>query len=235
MAANGYLDLVTLTKVDGWAYLETNTANAWVAACDELVSLGYPRPTISAPDGAYRTYAQQQYWATYWANQGKPGNASTPGYSNHGFGTCVDVWNATIWPQDVLRSTLAKHGFAHDFAPEVWHFHHTTTNPADNSHTIIAAASIPTLPIQTITKDTEMAEPIIIKGDIGPEISAFYTNVSDASTPGPGPVFKARRPITPAEWAIYTTPGTGFFPHPKQVALIILPQAQYDSINTVHA
>jgi hypothetical protein len=120
-----------------------------VAACDELVSGGFARPTISTPDGAYRTFAQQQYWATYWAAAGKPDNASTPGFSNHGWGTCVDISDATQYPQDTLRSVMARHGFAHDYTPEAWHFHHTSTNPADTGHTLIAAAtpvSTPTAP-----------------------------------------------------------------------------------------
>lgn len=137
MAANGHLPLSSLTKVDGWAYLETNTARAWVAVCNELVALGYPRPTITAPDGAYRTYAQQVYWKNFWTAKGKPGNASTPGFSNHGLGTCVDVWNVSKWPTAVLTRVMNKYGFVNDFAPEPWHWHRTSINPADSSITPI--------------------------------------------------------------------------------------------------
>ena len=154
MAANGYLPLSSLTKVDGWAYLETNTAHAWVAVCDELVALGYPRPTITAPDGAYRTYAQQVYWKTYWTARGLPGNASTPGFSNHGLGTCVDVWDVYKWPRDVLTRVMNKHGFVNDVASEPWHWHRTSINPADSG----AATRI-----TPILEEDDM--PIVIKAD----------------------------------------------------------------------
>lgn len=155
MSANGYLPLSSLTRVDGWAYLEPNTAHGWVAFCNEMVSLGFARPTISAPDGAYRTYAQQQYWLTYWTARGLPGNASTPGFSNHGWGTCVDVWDVHKWPTDVLMTVMNKHGFVHDFAPEAWHFHHTSIDPADNT-SMAGVSSTPIPPVIALLKEDTM-------------------------------------------------------------------------------
>src|SRR5690606_23395235 len=93
MAGNGQLDTRTLTRVDGWALLAPATAASWAAACNEMVALGYPRPTITAPDGAYRDLAGQRYWKAYWTARGLPGNAATPGHSNHGWGTAVDLYN----------------------------------------------------------------------------------------------------------------------------------------------
>ena len=79
-----------------------------------------------------------------------------------------------------------------------------------------------------------MAEPIYIKGDVDVEVSAFYLNVSDPDPRyiGNGAVFKARRPVSPPEFQIVLALG---FPHPKQTALIVIPQASYNAINVVHA
>ena len=135
MPTNGRLDRSTLTQVDGWAYLEPTTARGWVAACDELVKLGHPRPTITKPDGAYRDYAGQVRMKTYWTAQGKPLNAATPGTSNHGWGTCVDIYENWRWPRAVLVAVMRKHGFVFDFSPEPWHAHRTGVNPADTTTT----------------------------------------------------------------------------------------------------
>lgn len=135
MPTNGRLDLSTLTLVDGWAYLEPATARAWIAACDELVALGYPRPTITKPDGAYRDYDAQVWMKAYWTAQGIPLNAATPGDSNHGFGTCVDIYENWRWPRAVLVKVMGKHGFVFDYPPELWHAHRTSINPADSGVT----------------------------------------------------------------------------------------------------
>jgi len=124
MAANGRLDTASLTKVDGWAFLERRTANAWNAFCAEMVSLGYARPSITAPDGAYRPYDQQVYWKKYWTDRGLPGNAATPGYSIHGLGQCVDIWNVGQYPRAVIVRVAAKYGFTFNVKSELWHVQH---------------------------------------------------------------------------------------------------------------
>ena len=124
MALNGQLDRASLSLVDGWAYLENNTARAWNAACAHMVKLGYPRPTITAPDGAYRDLAGQTYWKRYWTALGKPYNAATPGYSNHGWGKAVDIFKVYLWPRDILRAVFAQYGFTFNVASEPWHCTH---------------------------------------------------------------------------------------------------------------
>lgn len=147
MPSNGRLDLSTLTLVDGWAHLEPATARAWVAACDELVRLGYSRPTIAKPDGAYRDYAGQVRMKKYWTAQGKPLNAATPGTSNHGLGTCVDIYENWRWPRKVLVEVMRKHGFVFDYPPELWHAHRTSINAADTNTSLAGVgAPIPTPP-----------------------------------------------------------------------------------------
>lgn len=137
MSSNGKLDLRDLTKVDGWAYLSPPTAAAWVGFCNEMESLGYPRPTITAPDGAYRNIQQQHYWKAYWTGRGKPGNAATPGYSNHGWGTAIDIFNVYRYPRNVLVSVAAKWGFTFNVPSELWHMQHNGTWPAGGGSTPI--------------------------------------------------------------------------------------------------
>lgn len=124
MASNGRLDTASLTKVDGWAFLEARAAVAWVAGCDKMVRLGFKRPTITAPDGAYRTLERQLYWKKFWSERGLPGNAAWPGWSNHGFGTAVDIWDVWKWPQVTFRSVFREFGFVFDVPSEAWHMRH---------------------------------------------------------------------------------------------------------------
>lgn len=124
MSANGKLDLKSLVLVDGWAYLIPNTAVAWNGACDEMVALGYPRPAITAPDGAYRDLPGQRYWKKYWTDRGLPGNAATPGYSDHGWGTDADIFKVYLYPRAVLREVFARWGFTFNVPHELWHIHH---------------------------------------------------------------------------------------------------------------
>ena len=171
MAANGYLDPATLTQVDGWAYLETNTAHAWVAACNEMAALGHGQMTISAPDGAYRDYARQVYWKAYWTGQGMPNNAATPGTSNHGLGTCVDIWEVVKWPYSILAPVMNRHGFVHDFAPEPWHWHHTSINPADNT----ATAAVTSTPITPVTSTEKGSTVTLYYSTVPTPVPADYT------------------------------------------------------------
>src|SRR5690606_31200673 len=133
MARNGELDTRTLVRVDGWALLAPATAASWVAACDEMVALGYSRPTTTAPDGAYRDVAGQRYWKAYWTARGKPGNAAWPGTSNHGWGTAVDIWDVTKFYRPDLLRVFAKYGFTFDVPSELWHARHNGSWPANTT------------------------------------------------------------------------------------------------------
>lgn len=137
MATNGRLALSNLVRVDGWAYLAPATAAAWTAVSAEMYFVyGVARPRILAPDGAYRTFERQQYWKKYWTSRGWPGNAATPGRSNHGWGTAVDIEN---YEQNraILARVLAKYGFTFNVPSERWHVQHNgmwPTTPAATAY-----------------------------------------------------------------------------------------------------
>ena len=156
VTVNGALSLSTLTLVDGWAYLMPNTAAAWNAGCDELVRLGYARPTITAPDGAYRTLARQEYWKKFWSDRGQPLNAATVGTSGHGWATDVDIFNVGLWPHDVLERVFGKYGFTFNFSPEPWHMHHNGLAVAGLNITPIAEQ-------EEVEEEDDMFKPKLIK------------------------------------------------------------------------
>lgn len=147
MARNGELNRADLVLVDGWAYLERRTAAAWNAGCDKLQRLGYARPSITAPDGAYRDLAGQVYWRTYWCNLHKCGNAAPPGYSNHGWARAADIFKVYLWPRAILRSVFQEMGFIFDVPSEDWHMRHDGREIPGYAQT---AGSTPysTIPIQ---------------------------------------------------------------------------------------
>lgn len=158
MAANGKLDPSTLTKVDGWAYLTHNAAAAWERGCDDIVALGYPRPTITVPDGAYRTMEGQQYWKAFWATRGLPNNAATPGYSGHGWATDVDIWNVAKFPHAVLVEVFGKYGFTFNVASESWHMHHN-------------GMAVATLSATPITEWKIMAHAVVVQAQTDPHFN----------------------------------------------------------------
>lgn len=157
MASNGRLDRSTLTQVDGWAYLANATAVAWVGFCNEIEAMGYPRPTITAPDGAYRDIQQQHYWKAYWTGRGKPGNAATPGWSNHGWGKCVDIFNVYRYPRHIIVPVAAKWGFTFNVPSELWHMQHNGIMPA----------ALPVTPIEEEEKEEDEMKPIILTNSKG--------------------------------------------------------------------
>ena len=116
MAENGRLSPSELSPIPG-GQLRHDAAAAWNAP-------GGPadaglRP--GGPDSSYRTYDRQVYWKNYWTERGLPGNAATPGYSNHGLGIAVDLPNA--WEQEWMRENGAKYGWAKTEAfSEPWHW-----------------------------------------------------------------------------------------------------------------
>ena len=160
--------------------------------------------------------------------------AAIAGTSNHGWAEAIDFGSGVATYGTAEKAWLNEHGPEEGFYPtgdrfnprEAWHFDDKNMVPADTG----IPTQIPTTAIPEELDD--MAEPIYIKGDAGPDIAAFYTNVSDANRPGPGAVYKAKRPISMPEYHVVTALG---FPHPKQSELIVIPQAEFDSINTVGA
>jgi hypothetical protein len=130
--SNGNIPLRALTRVDypgieleafpgslSGLYLEPDAATAMLSLMKE-----YNRQTgdYLHPNEGYRTYAGQVYWKDYWTSRGQPGNAATPGTSNHGWGQAVDfnLASAGGW----LAANASRFGYTHS-SSEDWHYDYT--------------------------------------------------------------------------------------------------------------
>lgn len=119
--ANGYLSSSQLAPIAGGGYLRKDAAAAWNAMALEIYKATSTRIQVTGSDSAYRTYARQVYWRSYWCARGACQNAAIPGTSNHGEGIAVDV-------PDYVRILIAKYGRHYGWnracsdAPwELWH------------------------------------------------------------------------------------------------------------------
>lgn len=131
--SNGQIPLAALTKVTysgiqldvfpnslSSLYLKPAAATAMLAMLQE-----YHRQTggYLHPNEGYRAYAGQVYWKNYWTARGLPGNAATPGTSNHGWGEAAD-FNLTAGQSDWLAVYAAHYGYSRS-SSEVWHYNFT--------------------------------------------------------------------------------------------------------------
>ncbi len=131
--SNGRIPLTALSRVDypgiqldvfpnslSGLYLNPDAAVAMLAMLKE-----YNRQTGNYlhPNEGYRTYDGQVYWKNYWTAQGKPGNAATPGYSNHGWGQAVDL-NLSAEQSRWLGTYAARYGYTRS-SSESWHYDYT--------------------------------------------------------------------------------------------------------------
>lgn len=131
--SNGNIPLGALTPIDypgieldvftgslSDLYLEPNAARAMLSMMQE-----YNRQTggYLHPNEGYRTYAGQVYWKDYWTRQGQPGNAATPGTSNHGWGQAVD-FNLTSAQSSWLAANASRFGYTRSTS-ESWHYDYT--------------------------------------------------------------------------------------------------------------
>ena len=121
--ANGRLSVKNLSRVyhpTAEVYLEKEAAAAWNTM--RLATRRYLKTDIypGGPDSAYRTFARQQYYRTYWCNLGNCGNAAVPGTSNHGIGMAVDLASQRM--RFVIDRIGAKYGWAKKWsdAPQEW-------------------------------------------------------------------------------------------------------------------
>ena len=128
--SNGNIPLGALTQVSypglqldvfpgslSGLYLKPDAASAMLSLLRE-----YNRQTggYLHPNEGYRTYAGQVYWKDYWTRQGKPGNAATPGTSNHGWAQAVD-FNLNSAESSWLGSNASRYGYRRS-STESWHF-----------------------------------------------------------------------------------------------------------------
>jgi hypothetical protein len=117
---NGAIPTSAMVYVfDGWA--RPDFAIRLVQAVTEIwVTFGI-RITFNE---LFRDIAGQIYWLDYWSGRGKPGNAATPGYSNHGWAVAGDMnyheWQPQYW--DIV-AIFARYGIVFDVPGEDWHLH----------------------------------------------------------------------------------------------------------------
>jgi len=211
---------------------------------------------LNGQDAAWRSEARQEY---LWdVNGHNPAKANSPwvGQRAHMKGGGLDV------PTDkATREAMIGAGFRPD-SNELWHFNdpdiafmpiiRTNTAAASSGGTPIFDSLKPPItpppPVIAFTTPKEhddMSEPIYARGDLLDVWYAFYPNAggtvpasaADAATgpdwqPEPsGPVYFARRAVSKGERAIVSALG---FPHPKQKAIIVIPQAQFDAVGKVY-
>lgn len=74
----------------GCGQLANDTARRWNAMAVHIHEKTGIWIGCNGPDSMYRSYARQVYWKAYWSARGAPGNAATPGTSNHGWGRAID-------------------------------------------------------------------------------------------------------------------------------------------------
>lgn len=120
MSTNGRLALSELTPIEG-GFLRADAAAAYYVFRIILHQLSGRWCTWTKLDGLYRTYDRQVYWKAYWTARGLPGNASTPGFSNHGWGLAVDIYNVFLYNREHLREAARQTGFVFDVPSEAWH------------------------------------------------------------------------------------------------------------------
>jgi LAS superfamily LD-carboxypeptidase LdcB len=139
---NGRLTVATLTRIHHPrgipVFLRRDAAAAWEAMrSTSMAQRGvdlYPLGGASA----YRTFEQQVELKQMWTARGKPGNAATPGTSNHGWGLAVDAGSGspgvdqTMWK--ALREIGPNFGWSWDEGQRVgepWHFRYVGGFKAD--------------------------------------------------------------------------------------------------------
>lgn len=85
---NGRLSASELAPIGSCTKLAREAAAAFntmrLAAPAGLVS-------VNGCDSAYRSYARQVFWRSWWCARGRCGNAAVPGTSNHGVGRAIDT------------------------------------------------------------------------------------------------------------------------------------------------
>lgn len=119
---NGYLGSECLKPLMGGCYAAPGPAAAWNAVGAEIKRKEGVIIRVNGPDSAYRAYARQQYWRSYWCGRGLCQNAAVPGTSNHGLGWAFDV---PEYVSVLLEKYGAKYGFKRvcsDAPWERWHW-----------------------------------------------------------------------------------------------------------------
>ncbi len=123
MSKNGQLTDDELTPVQGTIQLANTTARAWLGLeTATRTELGVDL-NITSPAGGYRDLAMQR---AMYANPAAFGakTVATPGYSVHGQGRCVDIYNWAALGSRRLDLIAARFGFRRTIIGEAWHYQH---------------------------------------------------------------------------------------------------------------
>lgn len=133
---NGRIPLNKLTAIGGGLYLEHKAAVSWISARAAVFAETGIMPIVGS-DGAYRDYAGQVRQKALAVADGDPMRAAKPGYSTHGKGLSVDVWNISRYNLPQLERIMARFGFRRNIPYESWHFTHDGTTTAGTTGTQI--------------------------------------------------------------------------------------------------
>lgn len=91
---NGRLPLAKLRRCETQTQLETEAAFLYAPAArefDRMVRAAAREGIVLQLVVGYRDFEEQERQKAIWTARGLPGNAATPGRSNHGWGTAIDI------------------------------------------------------------------------------------------------------------------------------------------------
>lgn len=119
--------------------LEGQLENHAAAAFNSMALAAGEQLPINGCDSAYRPYARQLYYRSYWCGLGNCGNAAVPGTSNHGLGLAIDVTQATRGYIDLHGKRFGFCKCWSDAPAEWWHVKYNPAvfhrpNPGTNFH-----------------------------------------------------------------------------------------------------
>lgn len=120
MATNGNLNVAELVEVQPGKHAQHNCADAFFRL-DAYSRAKYGIGLRISDGGDYRSYLEQSTLRTAWIAGGRQGYPpAIPGFSNHGWGTALDIWNWT----HLTDADIAQFGFVRDVPGEGWHLHY---------------------------------------------------------------------------------------------------------------
>ena len=141
--ANGRIPLSALSPIEDGLFLESRAARAWIACRPVIFKETGVDPDVTNPDGAYRDMAGQIRQKQFAIRDGQPRRAATPGYSSHGMGISIDLYNISKFNLKQLEGIMARFGFHRNIPFESWHFTHDgRTIPA----AVVAASEVIAIP-----------------------------------------------------------------------------------------
>jgi D-alanyl-D-alanine carboxypeptidase len=136
---NGEIPFSAMVQVAGGWFRPDAAASAqrWVNECAQ-------NGIVLRFSEGFRDIPTQRYWKRYWDNRGKPGNAATPGYSNHGWAMAADVDSGSYGNNSgsaryrAVTALGRKYGWSFNIDGEPWHAEYVGgSNSAGTNYTPI--------------------------------------------------------------------------------------------------